>query len=111
MAANRPIVEVLHFVGASDRYIANHFLRHFLLLGLEGGVIGGGIAMLVFGFSESIAELVFRDAGRRPVCGLAGDVFAAPLGLSGVGRQAVLIAAVTAWASRRTLFATLEEID
>jgi len=29
MAANRPIVEVLHFVGAGDRYIANRFLRHF----------------------------------------------------------------------------------
>ncbi|MCW8344187.1 hypothetical protein, partial [Stenotrophomonas sp. SG1] len=34
MAANRPIVEVLHFVGAQDRYIANRFLRHFLRLGL-----------------------------------------------------------------------------
>ena len=43
MAANRPIVEVLHFVGAGDSYIANRFLRHFLRLGLEGGVIGGGI--------------------------------------------------------------------
>ena len=39
MAANRPIVEVLHFVGAGDSYIANHFLRHFLRLGLEGGLI------------------------------------------------------------------------
>src|SRR5207247_5214546 len=46
---------ILHFVGAGDRYIANRFLRHFLRLGLEGGVIGGGIAMLAFGFSESIA--------------------------------------------------------
>src|ERR1700682_5075256 len=55
MAANRPIVEVLHFVGAGDRYIANRFLRHFLRLGLQGGVIGGGVAMFTFGFSESIA--------------------------------------------------------
>jgi len=56
MAANRPIVEVLHFVGAQDRYIANRFLRHFLRLGLEGGLIGGLAAMLTFGFSESIAS-------------------------------------------------------
>src|SRR3954469_20751532 len=48
MAANRPIVEVLHFVGAGDTYIANRFLRHFLRLGLEGGLIGGGAAMLGF---------------------------------------------------------------
>src|SRR5204862_8197871 len=55
MAANRPIVEVLHFVGAGDTYIANRFLRHFLRLGLEGGVIGGGSSLLGFGFSEWIA--------------------------------------------------------
>ncbi|MBC7582671.1 MAG: ABC transporter permease, partial [Tardiphaga sp.] len=42
MAANRPIVEVLHFVGATDRFIANRFFRHFLRLGLQGGLIGGG---------------------------------------------------------------------
>src|SRR5258707_6489508 len=58
MAANRPIVEVLHFVGAGDRYIANRFLRHFLRLGLEGGGIGGGVAMLAFGFFESIVGWV-----------------------------------------------------
>ncbi|HLI98206.1 MAG TPA: ABC transporter permease [Bradyrhizobium sp.] len=111
MAANRPIVEVLHFVGAGDRYIANRFLRHFLRLGLEGGVIGGGIAMLVFGFSESIAGWF----SGTPV----GDQFAALLGtfslrLSGyliLAVQAVAIAAITAWASRRTLFATLNEIE
>src|SRR6202000_3161167 len=56
LVANRPIVEVLHFVGAGDRYIANRFQRHFLRLGLEGGVIGGGIAMLAFGFLVSISD-------------------------------------------------------
>jgi cell division transport system permease protein len=111
MSANRPIVEVLHFVGASDSYIANRFLRHFLRLGLEGGVIGVIAAMLVFGFSESIASWF----SGTPV----GDQFAALLGTfalpaSGyltLAAQALLIAAVTAWASRRTLFATLDDID
>src|ERR1700676_597735 len=111
MAANRPTVEVLHFVGAGDRYIANRFLRHFLRLGLQGGVIGGGIAMLGFGFSESIAGWF----SGTPV----GDQFAALLGTfslrhSGylvLAAQALLIAAIPAWASRRTLFATLDDID
>jgi len=111
MAANRPIVEVLHFVGAGDRYIADRFFRHFLLLGLEGGMIGGGLAMLAFGFSESIAGWF----SGTPV----GDQFAALLGtfslrLSGylvLAVQAVMIAAITAWASRRTLFATLDDIE
>ena len=85
MAANRPIVEVLHFVGAGDRFIANRFLRHFLRLGLQGGVIGGGVAMLLFGFSEVDRQLVLGYPGRGSIRGLAGDVFAAPVGLSGAG--------------------------
>ena len=42
MAANRPIVEVLHLIGAKDGFIAGQFQRHFLLLGIKGGAIGGG---------------------------------------------------------------------
>jgi len=111
MAANRPIVEVLHFVGAGDRYIANRFLRHFLRLGLEGGVIGGGIAMLVFGFSESIAGWFSGTPVGDQFAALLGTFSLRPSGYLALAAQAVVIAAITAWASRRTLFATLDEID
>jgi cell division transport system permease protein len=111
MAANRPIVEVLHFVGAGDRYIANHFLRHFLQLGLEGGVIGGGIAMLGFGFSESIANWFSGTPVGDQFAALLGTFSLRPAGYLVIAVQAVVIAAVTGWAARRTLFATLESID
>src|SRR5690606_12143519 len=48
MAANRAIVEVLHLIGARDSFIVGQFQRHFLLLGLKGGLIGGGAAILLF---------------------------------------------------------------
>src|SRR5450432_1116077 len=111
MAANRPIVEVLHFVGAGDRYIANRFLRHFLRLGLQGGVIGGGIAMLGFGFSESIAGWFSGTPIGDQFGALLGTFSLRPSGYLALAAQAVLIAAITAWASRRTLFATLDDID
>jgi cell division transport system permease protein len=111
MAANRPIVEVLHFVGAGDRYIANRFLRHFLRLGLQGGVIGGGIAMLGFGFSESIASWFSGTPVGDQFAALLGTFSLRPSGYLALAAQAVLIAAITAWASRRTLFATLDDID
>jgi cell division transport system permease protein len=111
MAANRPIVEVLHFVGAGDRYIANRFLRHFLRLGLEGGVIGGGLAMLVFGFSESIAGWFSGTPVGDQFAALLGTFSLRPSGYLALAVQAVLIAGITAWASRRTLLATLNEID
>jgi cell division transport system permease protein len=111
MAANRPIVEVLHFVGAGDRYIANRFQRHFLRLGLEGGVIGGGVAMLGFGFSESIAGWFAGTPVGDQFAALLGTFSLRPSGYLALAAQAVLIAAITAWASRRTLFATLDDID
>ncbi|KWV54108.1 cell division protein FtsX [Bradyrhizobium macuxiense] len=111
MAANRPIVEVLHFVGAGDSYIANRFLRHFLRLGLEGGLIGGGAAMLAFGFSESIANWFSGTPVGDQFAALLGTFSLRPSGYLALAAQAVLIAAITAWASRRTLFATLDDID
>jgi cell division transport system permease protein len=111
MAANRPIVEVLHFVGAGDRYIANRFLRHFLRLGLEGGVIGGGLAMLTFGFSESIASWFSGTPVGDQFAALLGTFSLRPSGYLVLAAQALLIAAITGWASRRTLFATLDDID
>ncbi|MGB3448520.1 MAG: ABC transporter permease [Xanthobacteraceae bacterium] len=110
MAANRPIVEVLHFVGASDRYIANRFLYHFLRLGLEGGIIGGVAAMLLFGFSESIAGWFAGTPTGDQFVALLGTFALQPSGYLVLAAQAILIAAVTAWASRRTLFATLDDI-
>jgi len=111
MAANRPIVEVLHFVGAGDRYIANRFLRHFLRLGLEGGVIGGGVAMLVFGFSESIAGWFSGTPVGDQFAALLGTFSLRPSGYVVLAVQAVLIGAITAVASRQTLFATLNDVE
>jgi cell division transport system permease protein len=111
MAANRPIVEVLHFVGASDRYIANRFLRHFLRLGFEGGMIGCVAAMMVFGFSESIATWFSGTPVGDQFAALLGTFSLRPSGYLVLVVQTVLIAAITALAARRTLFATLDEID
>jgi cell division transport system permease protein len=111
MAANRPIVEVLHFVGAGDGFIANRFLRHFLRLGLEGGVIGGGAAMLLFGFSESIAGWFSGTPVGDQFAALLGTFSLRPSGYLVLAVQAVVIAGITAWASRQALFASLDDID
>jgi len=111
MASNRPIVEVLHFVGAGDRYIANHFLRHFLLLGLEGGLIGVGAAMLLFGLAESIGGWFSGTPVGDQFAALLGTFSLRPSGYLILVGQALLIAVITAWSSRRTLLATLADIE
>ncbi len=47
MASSREVVDVLHFVGASDQFIAKEFQRHFLKLGLAGAAMGTICAVLI----------------------------------------------------------------
>ncbi len=58
MASNSDIVEVLHFVGATDRFIAREFDKHFLKLGIKAGLAGAGAAALVFFCAPIVVNLV-----------------------------------------------------
>jgi len=46
--SNAHIIEVLHFIGADDRFIARRFDAHFFRAGLKGGVLGGAAAAALF---------------------------------------------------------------
>src|SRR6476660_9811468 len=48
MATNREIIEVLHFVGATERFISREFERHFLGLGVRAGLVGAIAAASAF---------------------------------------------------------------
>jgi cell division transport system permease protein len=48
MASNREIIEVLHFVGANERFISREFERHFLGLGVRAGLMGAVAAATAF---------------------------------------------------------------
>jgi cell division transport system permease protein len=58
MASNREIVEVLHFVGATDRFIAREFEKHFLRLGIRAGLVGAACAMAVFLSMRAVMEIL-----------------------------------------------------
>jgi cell division transport system permease protein len=111
MATNRPIVEVLHFIGAKSGFIAKQFQRHFLVLGLEGGLIGGGLAMLVFGLASIAANMSVGMAGSDQLAALFGTFSLSLSGYIAIMAQMVLMAVVTAIASRRTVNRTLEFVD
>jgi cell division transport system permease protein len=48
MASNREIIEVLHFVGANERFISSEFSRHFLGLGVRAALVGAVAAIIAF---------------------------------------------------------------
>ncbi|MEM7621007.1 MAG: ABC transporter permease [Pseudomonadota bacterium] len=62
LSSNREIVEVLHFVGATDTFIAREFEKHFLALGIRAGLIGALCAAVVFTIMPFIIQLVGGNA-------------------------------------------------
>ena len=48
MAGNKDVVDVLHFVGADEKFIALQFQKHFLALGLKGAFCGAAAAVILF---------------------------------------------------------------
>jgi len=111
MATNRPIVEVLHFIGAKSGFIAGQFQRHFLMLGLEGGLIGGGLAILLFGIAGIVARMSAGTASGDQVATLFGSFALGWGGYLAIVAQIVLVAVVTAVASRQTVNRTLETVE
>ncbi len=73
MASNREIIEVLHFVGANERFIGREFERHFLGLGVRAGLVGVIAAILAFLLLPSLMHLLdtgmVTDAETRRLIG------------------------------------------
>jgi len=111
MASNRPIVEVLHFVGAKQAYIASQFQRHFLWLGLKGGVLGGSAAILSLMLAGRVSDLFVGTAGEAEAAALFGHFSLGFMVYVVVAAEVGLIAAITALTSRQVVIHTLRHID
>jgi cell division transport system permease protein len=111
MASNRDVVSVLHFVGAEDGYIAREFQRHFLLLGLKGGLAGAAAASLLFAVLSFIIAPSMATAETDQVAALFGRFNVGPIGYFGALGIAFLIAVMTAVTSRLTVYRYLADTD
>ena len=110
MATNRPVIEVLHLIGAKNSFIAEHFQRHFLELGLKGGAAGGGGAVIVFVLAELLTGRFQQTGDGSQVGALFGTFSIGLWGYVAVIAQVVLIAVVTATTSRYTVNRTIESL-
>lgn len=110
MAGNRGIVDVLHFVGAEDRFIAGQFQMHFLRLGLRGGLLGGGSAILVFLAAGLLSRFWLATPGGDQIEAFFGSFALGPKGYGAIFLIAVGIAVLTGLMSRSIVFRHLQSL-
>jgi cell division transport system permease protein len=111
MAVNRPTIEVLHFVGAKSGFITSEFQRHFLVLGFEGGFIGGGLAILLFGIAHTLTTFGAGAAAGTQFIPLLGTFTLGFSGYLAILTQIVVVATVAALTSRYVIVRSLEAVD
>jgi len=111
MAGNREIIDVLHLVGAEDRFIAREFRHHFLQLGLRGGVIGGALAVVAFLVASAFSSRWVTSAGGDQVEALFGRFSLGWAGYLSILMIVGLVAFITAVVSRKTVFRNLRGLE
>ena len=70
---NREVVDVLHFVGAGDRFIAREFQGRFLRLGLRGGLLGALGAYLFILGGGALSSSMLDGASALQIQALFGS--------------------------------------
>jgi cell division transport system permease protein len=111
LEANNAVVDILHLVGATDRYIARQFYRRFILAGFWAGSIGLSLAaatFLAFSFSGDPNVNAVAAASRNLLYGADIPPWRTYASLLAVPPAATIIALLT---SRLTLMQILMKIQ
>jgi len=106
LATHRGVIEVVHLIGAPDRYIARQFQSQALKLGILGGVVGLGFgAATVLGIGRLIAYSV--DAANP---GLAFDFRLLPWQWVVLGALPLVVAVLAMFTARHTVMRSLAKM-
>jgi cell division transport system permease protein len=100
VAATREIVEVLHFVGARDAFIAAEFQRHFRRLGFLAAMIGAGAAAALFALARLTSPAASASFGADQVASLLNAFALGPAGYGALLALGVFIGFATGELSR-----------
>jgi cell division transport system permease protein len=111
MAGNEHIIEVLHFIGAEQKFVARQFERHFFWTALKGALCGGALAMAIFlGIAWwSSHNLATPEADQATA--LFGNFSIGRGGYSGVVLIILAVSVLTMITTRMTVIAHLRQVD
>jgi cell division transport system permease protein len=111
MSSNREIVDVLHFIGASNAFIAGEFQGRFLAIGLRGGILGGASSVIFFIIVSIAVGNVLSSEASAQINVLFGRFSLGLDGIIGIAAVVPVIAALTAITSRLTVRRFLTQIS
>jgi cell division transport system permease protein len=106
LATHKGVIEVVHLIGAPDRYIARQFQAQALKLGILGGVVGLGFgAATVLGIGRLIAYSL--DTANP---GLSFDFRLLPWQWVVLGTLPLVVALLAMFTARRTVMRSLAKM-
>jgi len=111
MAGAKEIIQALHFVGAADSFIAAEFQRHFLRLGLRGGLIGGGAAIALFLALGAMSRHWTASAGGAQAEAMFGAFSLGWNGFAAIAALSLGVAALTGITSRIIVRRNLRQLN
>jgi len=106
LATHKGVIEVVHLIGAPDRYIARQFQTQALKLGILGGIVGLGFgAATVLGIGRFIA---YSLGEANP--GLTFDFRLLPWQWAVLGALPLVVALLAMFTARRTVMRSLAKM-
>jgi cell division transport system permease protein len=110
MAENSEVINVLHYVGAENIYIAKEFQVHFLMLGLRGGALGGFATMMLFFTIDKSFEFWAHGPEGEQLVAFLGQPSLTFLGYVSIACVAALAGFLTAFVCRVIVIRHLNKI-
>ena len=102
LTIHRNAIEVLHFIGAQDSYVASQFAGRTLILGLKGGVVGLLLA------APTLWGIGFM--ARQMDSGLLPDITLSPVHWAALAGLPVAVALIAMMTARLTVLKTLSRM-
>lgn len=111
VAANREIIEVLHFVGASDSFIAREFESNFRNIGLRGALAGGLSAMAFFLIAAVLSRWWADSTSGAQIAALFGTFSLGAPGYAALAAIGAAVSLLTGFVSRAIVFRHLRGLQ
>src|SRR5271166_186288 len=111
MAGSKEIVEILHFVGAADAFIANEFQAHFRRLGFRGALIGVSAAFAFFLGAAALSSWWANSPGGDEIAAMFGAFSLDGVGYVALAAVGAAVSLLTGYLSRSIVLKDLQKLQ